>query len=176
MSVAKYNKATISIHWLVLLLMVLTYCTMEFRGEFARGSDARELVKMLHYWFGMTIFFLTFIRMSIRFRYPYPAIEPAPAAWQHKLAGLVHGVIYLWMITMPILGWLILSAEGKPVPFWGLELPMLMAENRDTAKLLEEIHELLATFGYALLGFHALAAIVHHHVMKDTTLLRMKWR
>ncbi len=55
-----------------------------------------------------------------------------------------------------------------------MELPALIAENHDTAEWFEEIHELLAQFGYALLGFHALAAIYHHHIAKDNTLLRMK--
>lgn len=174
MSQAKYNKATIAIHWLVLVMMIITYCTMEFRGIFERGSDGRELMKTVHYLLGLTIFFLTFLRMAIRFRFPYPAIEPTPPLWQHKLAALTHLVIYVWMFALPLIGWLILSAEGKAIPFWGMELPALIGENHDTAELFEEVHEAVATFGYVLLGFHAIAAIYHHHVVKDNTLMRMK--
>lgn len=173
MSQPRYNKATIAIHWLTLLLMITVYCTMEFRGMFERGSEPRELIKTVHYMLGLSIFFLTFVRLALRFSQPYPAIEPAPAVWQHKLAALVHLVIYAFMIAMPLLGWLILSAEGKAIPFFGLELPALIAPNDESAELFEEIHELVATFGYALLGFHAVAAIFHHHILKDNTLKRM---
>ena len=72
-----------------------------------------------------------------------------------------------------MLGWLILSAEGKAIPFFGLELPALMSPNDESAELFEEIHELVATAGYALLGLHAVAAIFHHHIVKDNTLKRM---
>ena len=74
---------------------------------------------------------------------------------------------------MPLLGWLILSAEGKVIPFFGLELPALIAPNEGSAELFEEIHELVATFGYALIGLHAVAAIFHHYIVKDNTLKRM---
>lgn len=173
MTAPRFSRATIVIHWLVLLLMIATYCTMEFRGMFERGSDARDAVKTLHFMLGLSIFLLTFVRLTVRFSQPYPAIVPEPKAWQHKLAAATHLLIYGWLLVMPVLGWLILSAEGKAIPFWGLELPALMAENHDWAEWFEEIHEVLASFGYLLLGGHAAAAIVHHHLLKDNTLLRM---
>jgi len=173
MSQPRYNKATIAIHWLTLLLMIAVYCTMEFRGEFERGSEPRELMKTAHYMLGLSIFLLTFIRLALRFSQPYPAIEPPSAVWQHKLAALTHLTIYAFMIAMPLLGWLILSAEGKVIPFFGLELPALIAPNEGSAELFEEIHELVATFGYALIGLHAVAAIFHHYIVKDNTLKRM---
>ncbi len=113
------------------------------------------------------------MRLVLRFSQPYPAIEPTPAVWQHKLAALVHLAIYAFMIAMPLVGWLILSAEGKVIPFFGFELPALIAANSESAELFEEIHELVAQVGYALIGLHAVAAIFHHHIVKDNTLKRM---
>jgi cytochrome b561 len=77
------------------------------------------------------------------------------------------------MIAMPLVGWLILSAEGKAIPFFGFELPALIAPDPESAELFEEIHELVAQVGYALIGLHAVAAIFHHHIVKDNTLKRM---
>jgi cytochrome b561 len=74
---------------------------------------------------------------------------------------------------MPVAGWMILSAEGKPIPFWGLELPGLIAENKETGEFIEEIHELAGQAGYFLIGFHALAALFHHYFLRDNTLTRM---
>ena len=173
MSQPRFSKATIAIHWLTLLLIIAVYCTMEFRGIFERGTDARELMKTLHYTIGLSILVLTFVRILLRFSQPYPAIEPTPAMWQHKLAALVHLAIYGFLLAMPFLGWLILSAEGKPILWFGVELPALIASNQDSAELVEELHEIIAQVGYVLIGLHAFAAILHHHVFKDNTLKRM---
>ncbi len=34
-----------------------------------------------------------------------------------------HLALYGFLILTPLLGWLLLSAGGKPIPFFGLELP-----------------------------------------------------
>lgn len=174
MNNSRYSVPTIALHWLTFLLIIAVYVTMEFRGSFERGSPERDLMKMMHYMLGLTVLGLTVLRLWFRSRQSYPAIEPAPPAWQHKLAALVHLGLYALLIGLPLVGWLILSAEGKAIPFWGLELPALIAPNDELADTFEELHEWLANAGYALIGIHALAAIYHHHIVKDNTLLRMK--
>jgi superoxide oxidase len=37
----------------------------------------------------------------------------------------------------------------------------------------QELHETGGTVGYFLLGLHAAAALFHHYVLKDNTLVRM---
>ncbi|MDP3141776.1 MAG: cytochrome b/b6 domain-containing protein, partial [Methylotenera sp.] len=69
--------------------------------------------------------------------------------------------------------WLLLSAAGKPIPFFGLELPALVSKNKNLADLIKQIHETGGTVGYFLVGFHAVAALFHHYVVRDNTLLRM---
>ena len=77
------------------------------------------------------------------------------------------------MIGMPILGWLLLSASGKPIPFFGLHLPALISENKSVADTIKEIHETGGTVGYFLIGFHAAAGLFHHYFVRDNTLLRI---
>ncbi len=174
MSTSRYSFPTIALHWITVLLIIAVYCTMEFRSSFERGSPERDLMKTVHYMLGLSVLLLTVARLWFRSRQPYPAIEPVPPVWQHKLAALVHLALYALLIGLPLLGWLILSAEGKVIPFWGLELPALLAPNEELAGSFEDLHKLLAEAGYALIGLHALAAIYHHHIVKDNTLVRMK--
>jgi len=68
---------------------------------------------------------------------------------------------------------MLLSAAGKPVPFYGLELPALIAENKDLADTIKETHKTIGNLGYFLIAIHALAGVYHHHVRRDNTLLRM---
>ncbi len=77
------------------------------------------------------------------------------------------------MICMPIAGWLILSGEAKVIPFWGINLPALIPENKPLAETIEEVHETVGTVGYYLISIHALAGLFHHYVQRDNTLRRM---
>lgn len=85
----------------------------------------------------------------------------------------MHAALYLMMVGMPLAGWIILSAEGKPIPFFGLELPALVSANEELADTVEDIHETIGTAGYYLIGLHTVAALFHHYIQRDNTLLRM---
>ncbi|HJW05258.1 MAG TPA: cytochrome b/b6 domain-containing protein, partial [Rhodanobacter sp.] len=61
----------------------------------------------------------------------------------------------------------------KPIPFFGMQWPALVGPDKGLADSLEEIHETIGTVGYYLVGLHAAAALVHHYVSRDNTLLRM---
>ena len=170
---ARYSRLSISLHWLMLLLIAAAYATMELRGIFPRGSDPREAMKLWHFMLGLSVLFLVIVRIAARFMAPAPPIVPTPAAWQAWSAKLVHLALYALMIGLPIAGWIILSAEGKLVPFFGLELPALVAKNHGLAESIEGIHETVGKIGYFLIGAHALAALVHHYALRDNTLTRM---
>lgn len=173
-AVPRYPLTMIRLHWLTFVLVVLAYIFMEFREIFERGSPAREFMKATHYSLGITILALTLARLVIKVREPAaPPISPAPAPWQQTAAKLGHIAIYIFLIAMPLVGWATLSAEGDPVPFFGLELPALVDPDKVLSGRLEEMHEIGGTLGYFLLGGHALLAIIHHAVFKDTTLIRM---
>jgi cytochrome b561 len=85
----------------------------------------------------------------------------------------MHVALYVLMIGMPVAGWLMLSADGKPIPFFGLQLPALIDKSKDLAKIIKEIHETGGTVGYYLIGLHAVAALFHHYYVRDNTLQRM---
>lgn len=169
----RYGSALISLHWLMLVLIVAVYACIELRELYPRGSALRDGLKTWHYMLGLTIFALVWLRLIARFMAPVPAIVPRPPQWQRLLARATEFAIYAFMIVMPLLGWLILSGENQSVPFFGLQLPALLGENKALAKQLEEIHETIGTAGYFLIGLHAAAALIHHYVYRDNTLVRM---
>jgi cytochrome b561 len=170
----RYGSLSIALHWLMLLLLTAVYASIELRELFPKGSDPREAMKTWHFMLGLSVFVLVWLRLAIHATAgPVPPVEPTPERWQALAARLMHVTLYLFMIAMPLLGWLILSAEGKPVVFFGLELPALSGENKQLAKTVEEIHEAVGVAGYWLIGVHAVAALFHHYVLRDNTLRRM---
>ena len=169
-----YGWWLITLHWLMLLLIAAVYATMELKSIFPKGSPGRELMAIWHYMLGLLVFFLVWLLLLVRLAGSDPVIEPALPVWQALSAKLIHRALYLLMIAMPLLGWLILSSKGTPVPFFGLNLPALIGENKELAKWLKEGHEAIATAGYFLIGIHAAAALYHHYARRNNT-LRMMW-
>lgn len=170
---ARYTSLQMTLHWTTLFLIVLVYACIELREIYPKGSEAREALKAWHFMLGLLVFGLVWLRLAARLSGRVPPIVPPPPAWQLHVAHAAEVTIYIFMIAMPLLGWMVLSGKGKPVPFFGIELPALIGENKNFAGQLEEIHELGGKLGYALIGLHAAAALVHHYVAHDNTLIRM---
>ena len=168
-----YGSPLIAMHWLMLVLIVFVYACIELRVLYPRGSGIREALKTWHYMLGLAVFFLVWVRLAARLIGTTPPINPPPPRWQVHVAHISELVIYIFMIAMPLMGWLILSADNEPVAFFGMRLPALVAENKQLAMQLEEVHELVGNVGYFLIGVHAAAAVVHHYVQRDNTLVRM---
>lgn len=171
-----YATPSIVLHWLTVLLIIAVYALIEFRGIFPKGTPERDMMKAWHMTLGMTVFALTWLRLLFNAVNKRPPITPTPPQWQRTLTQIAHGLLLAFLVFLPFSGWLMVSAFGKPVPFWGLELPALIDPMREVGKNIEELHEAIAKAGYALIGLHAVAALWHHHVMKDDTLKRMVGR
>lgn len=169
----RYSTLSISLHWLMLLLIAGVYACIELKGNFPKGSDTRELLKQWHFMLGLSVFALVWLRILARILTPTPAITPALPSWQTIPAKLMHVALYSLMIGAPLAGWLILSAAGKSIPFFGLELPPLLDKNPELASAIKEWHELAGSAGYWLIGLHAAAGLFHHFVVRDNTLARM---
>lgn len=157
----------------MVLLLIAVYATIELHDIFPKGSDPRKAMMMWHFMLGLSVLAFAITRLVVRLKTTRPAIVPAPAKWQEIVAKLMHIALYALMICMPIAGWLILSGEGRTIPFFGLELPPLMSKNKELADLIEEVHVTAGTVGYYLIGLHALAGLYHHYFLKDNTLKRM---
>lgn len=172
----KYAAPVIVLHWLTLLLLIAVYSFIELRELFPKDSDPRNLLKSLHFMFGLTVLAVVCLRLFFRFSSRTPAIEPPPSPLVHRLGQAMHVVLYAFLLCMPLAGWLMLSAAGKPIPFFGLELPPLTGENEALAKSIKSVHTTAGSIGYLLIAAHALAGLYHHYIRRDNTLKRMLLR
>lgn len=169
----RYGLVSIALHWLMFILIVAVFACIELREYFPKGSDTREALKTWHFMLGLTVFALVWLRLLFIIRGSMPHIYPEPPSWQKWLVIPVHFGLYLLMIALPFVGWLFLSAAGKPIPFFGLNLPALISENKSLGATLKELHETGGTIAYYLIGLHTVAALYHHYFMRDNTLLRI---
>jgi cytochrome b561 len=126
-----------------------------------------------HKWAGITLLLLVSLRLLNRLAFPSPAFEAGPA-WQKRLATLLHVALYVLMFAIPFSGWLVSSAAGIPVIYLGLwHLPQLMAKNIPWVDTLKEVHESLNFSLLTLVVLHMAAALKHHFIDRDRTLIRM---
>lgn len=178
------------IHWLTALLFLGGYVSVYYRSWFTeKGTPEHMSVLQLHLSFGVTVFVLVLLRIIWRRMSPPP--EPAPGTdMEHKLAHLGHLALYAVMILMPVSGYL---GTGLPTDFYFLfEIPKF----EDTALFaivvqgwmgltFKEFEVPIDIFHKKIMGEwllwmliagHAGAALYHHYVKKDDTLLKMTRR
>jgi cytochrome b561 len=170
----RYGSTAMAFHWVMLALVIAVYACILLTENFPRGSDLREGLKTWHFMLGLSVLGLGLVRLALRVLvWKTPSITPQPPQYLVWLSAGAHAAIYALLIAMPIAGWLILSAEGKVIPLWGFNLPPLVGVDESLAKSVEELHETGGTVGYFLIGLHAAAALFHHFVIKDNTLVRI---
>ncbi|MCL4118356.1 UNVERIFIED_CONTAM: hypothetical protein GTU68_008613 [Idotea baltica] len=157
------------------LLMAAVYLCIELKGIFPKGSENRDLIKQWHFMLGLSVFFIVWLRLVLNVLMPTPKIVPSIPVWQAIPAKIMHIALYALMIALPLMGWIMLSASGKPsIPFFGLDLPPLVeGGNRALGQQMHHWHELLGQVGYWLIGLHAVAGLFHHYISRDNTLIRM---
>lgn len=170
---ARYAKPMIILHWGIFLLMIGVFASIELRVLFEKGTEARELAKSIHFMLGLSVLLLAIIRLKFKFGSTTPPIQPPSGVFISWLARLGHLLLYVIIIGLPLAGWMTLSAAGKPISFWGLELPPLLAENKELAKTIKDCHKLVGNLAYYLIGAHVLIALFHHYIRRDNTLRRM---
>ena len=126
-----------------------------------------------HKWIGVTVFMVLWLRLMVRLVTRAPQPLPGPA-WQQRAASMVHFLLYLLMVAVPLAGWAMSSAGGFQTVWFGvLPLPDLEAKDRASFEVLKDVHEVLANGLVLAVCLHVTAALKHHFVDRDRTLMRM---
>jgi len=172
-----FSRGQICFHWLVFLLVVVTYAAMELKGFAAKGTPSRETMTLIHYTAGLSVLVLMVGRIALKITHRDPDIIPTPPRWQIMASKALHGILYLMFLALPVLGVLSLYFGQVEWSFFGFSMPVDASPHPDIQHNLKDIHELIANTGYFVVGLHAAAALFHHYVMRDNTLFRMlPWR
>lgn len=165
-SAERFGAIAQALHWIVVLGIISSWIV----AEAAEGDERGDLMA-LHRSIGVTIFALAALRVVWRLVDQRPDWPSAMAGWERRLARFTHVLLYALLFAIPLTGWLLSSAEGDPVTWFGLfELPPVTAGADDA---LEDLHEVLFNVLVAAAAVHALAALKHHFINDDGVLRSM---
>lgn len=175
-----YNTVAIWLHWSMALLIVINI-GLGFGHEWVSRPVSQQFM-WLHKSIGLTVLFLAVFRLIWRLTHRIPALPDHTPTWEKWAARLSHWSLYFVIISLPLVGWLMMSASPRnaPIPFWGLEMFKLpgfanmdLAIRKAQAHIYGERHEQLAWILIALVTIHVLAALKHQFWNKDMVLHHM---
>lgn len=147
-----YSKMQITLHWLVLALVALQFLLAgSMKDAFEAEPRAATLGASLHIFVGFLIFVLMGARLMLRLSSGAPPPPEGPL-WRQRAGLATHWALYTILLAMPV--------SGAVAWFRGAEAA---AEGHAAAKVLL----------IALIALHAGAALYHHLVLRDDTLIRM---
>jgi cytochrome b561 len=166
-----FAAPSVALHWLMLVLVAAVYACAELGRSALPGDSMRESLHSWHCVLGVSVFVLALLQMASFMTGSRPLVEPEPPDVQKLLVKLLRVVLYALMLGMPVMGWLLLSAQGKTILLLGLSMPALIGTNSDVAQLGRTMHQTGSTLGYILIGFHTLTSLLKHYLGKDNSLL-----
>jgi cytochrome b561 len=172
-----YGLIAIALHWLVASAVVglfglgLWMTGLDYYDAwYTRGPE-------LHKGIGILLFIAVVFRLVWRLLDPLPRPASTHTRWERRLAGIAHALLYILLFAVMIAGYLISTADGRPIPVFGLfSVPATLSGLPEQEDIAGEIHELLAFALIGLAALHALAALKHHFIDRDRTLKRMLGR
>ncbi len=95
-------------------------------------------------------------------------------AWERILASVVQKSFYFLLYGITISGFLIPTARGRGVEFFGLfTVPAIISGLRHQEDMAGEIHFFLAYLIMFFIFLHTTGALKHHFIDRDETLTRM---
>ncbi len=169
---ARWGSVAQGLHWLMALAILGNGVLGLIMVDMSRGMTKLNTFA-IHKSIGLTILALLILRVCWRMFDARPRDEPMPR-WQRLAAHATHVVLYLFMLAIPLSGWVSNSAHGFPLQWFKMfNLPALLEKNHAIAEFAEETHEILFWVLCVVLVAHVGAALVHHVFERDNTLLRM---
>lgn len=170
--VERYSGLAQVFHWATAILVLVAFIYGPGGSEQRVYSPARDFDRQLHETLGLCVFALVAIRLVRRTFDARPTME-AP----HLMvvaAKVTHVALYLLLFAVPLTAisgaWL----EGHPVTLLaGARIAPLLPLAHDLGATVAMIHTWLGDAILWVAGFHALAALFHHFVLRDDVLASM---
>lgn len=168
--VERYPGTSRVLHWIVAVLVLATW-PLGFLIQFTKKEVTLDFY-MVHESFGFLVLWLMLLRTGNRLIAKAPHPEGPPI--ERFAASTVHGLLYVFLILMPVSGFLATNAHGFPLVWFGI-VPVWSPLDKapEIAGLFSAIHGWSAWILLLLFALHMGAVLLHHIIRRDNTLYRI---
>jgi cytochrome b561 len=161
------------LHWVIVVLIIVQVTLAGIADDLPLGMKKLAMLAR-HKSVGITILALALLRLAWRRGNRIPELPPTLKPYERTLAHLTHVLLYLLLFAMPLSGWMMSSARGFPVSWFGFfQLPDLVPKNQTLFQALLATHHALAWVLGAAVALHVAGALKHHFKLRDDVLRRM---
>lgn len=173
----RYTRTAMVLHWVLGLALLGLFCVGLYMADLPFSPQRLKLYNW-HKWAGVSLLFLSALRLLWRLTHRPPALpaamENAMPAWQKMAHHATHHLLYVLFFAVPLIGWAYSSAAGFPIVFLGLwQLPDFVPISKDLAEAIKPWHQYMAFTLAALVVLHVAAALKHHFIDRDGLIARM---
>ncbi len=173
-SPSSYGWISIALHWISAVAVFGLFGVGLWMVELTYYSPWYQQAPALHKAIGLLLAAMLLLRLLWRGLNPAPVAPSGHSPAERLGARLGHLALYGLMLGVLTSGYLISTADGRGISLFGLlEVPALVSGLPRQAEIAGELHFYFAWTLVVMAGLHALAAIKHHVIDKDTTLRRM---
>lgn len=170
-----FGLLSIVLHWVSALLIFFLFGLGLYMVGLSYYDPWYNRGPNLHISLGLVVLLLTLARIVWRlahFRHPAPLPEHSRAV--RFLSATVQLSLYGLILAVVVTGYLITTADGRSASLFGLiQFPSLVRLDGSGVDLAGALHYWLAWAIIALAVLHTLAALAHHFVLRDRTMVRM---
>ena len=166
----RYDRTTIALHWITAVLVGALWLMAQAEDLVPRPG--RHLLWSVHIGVGIGLAAVLLIRLAWRARRGVQLPPAVPGAW-HQISNAVHLALYTLVSIAVLLGIVNLAVRGWN--FGVFSLPGWAPDDKALRRTINGWHELAANFTVGVAGLHAVAALVHHYVLRDGVLRRMSF-
>lgn len=174
----RYDSFTLVLHWVTAACVIFLFASAHIWEQLERGTPLRKGLQAVHISCGILLALVMVIRPLWRLysqHSPHLSMPPVEGARLAKLlAHGMHGALYLLLFAQIVLGFLFPWSQQEPFSFFGLfDLSGWVQITPTLRHTLAQWHGNVAWALVSLAFVHALAALFHHYLLRDSVLSRM---
>jgi cytochrome b561 len=174
---SRYGFISVVIHWLMAMVVICMFALGLWMRQLSYYDPWYQDGPTIHKSIGVLLFILLLARIGWRSINIRPNDDPILKKWERTTAHLTHFAMYGLMLMLMTAGYLISTADGRQIEVFNLfSVPATLQGIENQEDIAGEIHQILAWTLILLAGVHALAALKHHFINRDSTLLKMLGR
>ena len=171
-TVDTYGLVSRILHWLTFLL-VAGMLIGGFSLSYLPSNGLKSFAISIHKSTGFIIFLLIAARLLWRSYNPQPR-DLGESLLLNYAAHVLHIVLYILLLLQPLVGILMSQTYGYPVSVFGIfEVPRIIWESQLLAHFFSKVHSVIGVLLTISIIIHAAAALKHHYIDRDRTLIRM---